>query len=112
MNQTKVSTLRRTLEKIARALGGKLGDTEDFVDSREEIDRLIASETAPVITHGAWLARHGIVFPKPGTLPPERVPAELKRLLSALAFARVFITGTDHLSDIQLYDRLYAEVLV
>ena len=94
-----------------RALGGVLGPTRDFDDDRDPIQLLIAAETAPLITHGAWLRRHGLTFIAPDALRPRELPGELRRLILALAFARVFLSCTDHLGDTALYSWLCAEVL-
>lgn len=112
MKPQKEDKARRALVRLVHNLGGSLSDeTDDYRDKRDPVERLIASETSPMITHRDWLERHGVTFPAPGTIQPEHLGAELKRLIAALAFARVFLDRTDHLSDTQLYDRLHAEVL-
>src|SRR5471032_989690 len=97
---------RLELEQIVRTLGGVLGPTQDFADERDLVARLIAGETAPLITHRDWLKRHGLVFTAPDRLQPGDLASELQRLIHALAFARVFLNFTDHLSDSALYVRL------
>jgi len=109
--QTERTARRSRLERTVRALGGVFAPTKDFDDERELVDRLIASETAPLTTHRAWLQRHGLAFAAPDTLSPAELPAELRRLILALAFARVFLSYTDHLSDSALYGRLWEDVL-
>jgi|SRR5882724_5256 len=102
---------RARLEKIVRALGGVLGPTKDFGGGQDLLQRLTAAETAPRITHGTWLKRHGLAFTAPDALRPRHLATGLRRLIAALAFARVFLEFTDHLSDAALYARLWNEVL-
>ncbi len=102
---------RSKLEATVRALGGVLGPTRDFDDDRDHIQLLIAAETAPLVTHGAWLRRHGLAFTAPNALLTKDLAGELRRLIQALAFARVFLSYTDHLSDAALYAWLWTEVL-
>jgi hypothetical protein len=102
---------RSQLEETVRALGGVLGPTRDFDDHGDPIQLLIAAETAPLITHGAWLRRHGLAFMAPDALRAQELAGELRRLIQALAFARVFLSCTDHLSDAALYAWLWAELL-
>jgi hypothetical protein len=99
------------LERTVRALGGVLGPTRDFSAPGSAVDRLLAAETAPFITNRTWLARHGLIFAPPKTLSPAELPNELRRLIDALAFARVFLSSTNHLNDEALYLRLYDKVL-
>ena len=73
--------------------------------------RVIAWETGPMSSHGEWLARHGWMFPAPEKLECAEVKRELWRLIDALAVARVFLSHTNHLSDVELYLKLSHEVL-
>jgi hypothetical protein len=75
------------------------------------LKRVIAWETSPVFTHREWLARHGLVFPPPEDLDRPALERELWRLIEALAVARVFLSHTNHLSDGELYAKLWREVL-
>ncbi len=109
--QTATARRLTQLEETVRALGGVLGPTKDFAEEQDHIQRLIAAETAPPITLRAWLKRHGLEFAAPGALSQAKLPGELQRLIGALAFARVFLSCTDHLSDSSLYAKLWKEVL-
>ena len=109
--QTAAARRRAELEEAVRTLGGVLAPTTDFTEEQDHIQRLIAAESAPPVTLRAWLMRHGLEFAAPGALPPEKLPGELQRLIQALAFARVFLSCTDHLSDSALYFRLWKDVL-
>lgn len=103
----------RLAEKI-RELGGIVPEAPDKDISEPEVaflDHMIAWETGPFSTHCEWLARHGLVFEPPEELRGRRLKAELWRLIESLAAARVFLYRTNHLSDAELYARLWHEVL-
>jgi hypothetical protein len=108
-------TRRRQLETRIRELGGVVGSVPGPEPHTEMInaflERVLAAETAPHITHREWLKRRGRQFPAPETLHGPHVTVELWRLVQALATARVFIERTDHLDDAGLYARLWHEVL-
>ncbi len=107
---------RARLEEKIRELGGVLPvHGEDDAASDLELgflERVIAWETGPRSTHGAWLARRGLHFMPPAELAGRALKRELWRLIEALAVARVFLYHTNNLSDEELYARLWSEVLV
>ena len=78
---------------------------------KEIYRKLLASETAPMSTNREWLRRRGWIFPEPAKLSGLQVKEELWRLIRALEKARLFIENTDHLSDAELYARLWHDVL-
>lgn len=57
------------------------------------------------------LIRAGVELPPPEDLDDAAVTAKLGELFEALARMRVFFSGTDHLSDRQLYEKLLRETL-
>jgi hypothetical protein len=108
---------RAQLEEKIRELGGLIGRP---AGEREEVsdleltflERVIGWETGPFSTHRAWLERHGLGFIPPAELAGPRLKAELWRLIESLAaVARVFLYHTNHLSDAELYHKLWHEVL-
>jgi hypothetical protein len=108
------ANLRAQLHQKIRELGGLVSDPVGNDVSDHELSFLhhvIAWEKGPFSTHGEWLARHGLVFLPPEELAGARLKRELWRLIEALAVARVFLYHTDHLSDDELYAKLWHEVL-
>lgn len=106
--------LRAQLGRKIRELGGIMSEpVQDEVSDLELefLNRVIAWETSPLSTHRAWLAREGLVFPAPEDLDGPGLERELWRLIEVLAVARVFLSHTDHLSDDELYGKLWHEVL-
>lgn len=105
---------RDRLRQEIRDLGGLVGGANDERVSEHELaflEQVRAWETGPRSTHRAWLARYGHTFAPPAELAGPRWKIELWRLIRALAEARVFLCHTDHLSDAELYARLWSEVL-
>lgn len=104
---------REELVKKIRELGGDVPDSDGDPSELELtfLARVVAWETRPCSTHGEWLAQRGYVFDPPEELHGRELKMELWRLIKALAFARVFLENTDHLSDAELYTRLWNEVL-
>jgi hypothetical protein len=95
-------------------LGGKVGVSPAEDPSETELDFLehvLAWETRPRSSNREWLKRHGQNFLPPFACGDDQLAAELARLTSALATARVFLYHTNHLTDRELYERLFSEVL-
>jgi hypothetical protein len=106
--------LRAQLGRKIHELGGILPEPAGDEVSDLELDflkRVIAWETSPTSTHRTWLARQRLVFPAPEGLHGSALEHELWRLIEALAVARVFLYHTNHLSDAELYAKLWHEVL-
>lgn len=75
---------RAKLEEEIRELGGLIGRPAGESDDasgmeRTFLERVIAWETGPFSTHGAWLARREWARDFPGTLPPPRKRAPYRR---------------------------------
>ncbi len=104
---------REHLVKQIRELGGEVPDSNCEISELELsfLARVVAWETRPFSTHGEWLAQHSYVFDPPDELRGPALEKELGRLIDALAVARVFLMHTDHLSDAELYTRLWNDVL-
>lgn len=105
---------RARLVQQIEALGGFVPAAGPGAVSELELDflaRILATETAPHLSNRAWLERTGACFVAPDELPVGALEPELWRMIAALAAARVFISYTDHLSDEELYRRLWGEVL-
>jgi hypothetical protein len=58
-----------------------------------------------------WLNGRGVTPPDPATVTDADLHETLWRLIEELASARIFIEGTDHLSERELYEKLWNESL-
>jgi hypothetical protein len=105
---------RARLEEKIRELGGIMPVASNDNTSGEELaflEYVLAWEKGPFATHCEWLARHGLVFAPPEELRGRALTVELWRMIAALAVACVFLYHTNHLSEAELYARLWHEVL-
>lgn len=66
-------------------------------------------EEAPSTSHFEQLTEAGLKLPPPETMNDEELTAKLWEAIEFLGRMRVFITGTDHLSDRELYTHLWVD---
>jgi hypothetical protein len=74
-------------------------------------ENVIAYETAPHTTHFDQLTRAGIDLPPPETLDDAALADKLWEIIRGLADIGTFLSSTDHLSDRELYDLLWNDLL-
>jgi len=77
----------------------------------EVVDRIHAYEFGPRTTDLEELRASGIEVPAADGLSDDMLSRALKRVIDGLADLRVYLTGTNHLSDRALYRRLEEEIL-
>src|SRR5579871_1528825 len=70
-----------------------------------------ALDQAPQTTHFEQLRRHGLDLPNPNSLDDVQVCEKVWEVIRKLAEMNVFVTSTNHLSDRELYERLWSDVL-
>jgi hypothetical protein len=64
-------------------------------------------ETAPVVTDCELLTRDGLDLPAPEAMEDDNLTATLWQVIRLLAHQRTFLERTNHLSDRELYVRLW-----
>jgi hypothetical protein len=68
-------------------------------------------EDGPTTTNFDQLTAAGIQLPEPGSIPDADMRTKLWEVLAGLAKLRVYLENTDHLSDRELYAKLWHEIL-
>jgi hypothetical protein len=68
-------------------------------------------ETAPVVTDLELLVRDGLDLPPPHALSDANLTAKMWQVIRQLAHRRTFLERTNHLSDRELYGRLWCKWL-
>ena len=72
---------------------------------------VVQYEEASWTTHFQQLEQAGVSLPAPETLTDQEVTEKLWEVINKLAQMRIFLEETDHLSDRELYTRLWSEDL-
>ena len=88
-------------------------ESEDMShELREQFwEYVVAYEEAEWITSFDLLVQSGIKLPAPEELDDSQLTAKLWEVIHGLAMLRMFLYSTDHLSDRELYEELWHEVL-
>lgn len=74
-------------------------------------ERVVAFEEAEWTTSFDQLVQGGVELPAPEALDDSQLSAKLWDVIRGLAMLRTFLYCTDHLSDRELYEELWHEVL-
>ncbi len=110
--EKKIEQLKRKAEELAggRMVDGKSGECPPDVEE-QFWDQVVAYESAPWTTHFKQLEEAGVQLPAPEELNDKELTAKLWEIIRRLAFMRVFLSQTDHLSDRELYTLLWTDTL-
>jgi len=74
-------------------------------------ERVVAFEEAEWVTSFDQLVQGGMELPVPEELDDSELSAKLWEVIRGLAMLRTFLYSTDHLSDRELYEQLWHELL-
>jgi len=104
---------------MSRSVSGMMREGDAVIHEKREGARgatsfwqsVAAFERAPHTTHFDQLIRAGVTLPEPSKLSDGAVAAKLWEVIEHLALLRVFLRHTDHLSDRDLYELLWWELL-
>src|SRR5688572_18080376 len=83
-------------------------EREAYADYARKMDLF---ENGPETTNFQQLIAKGVQLPEPESIPDADVRKKLWEVLAALADLRVYLDNSDHLTDRQLYAKLWREML-
>jgi hypothetical protein len=108
----RIEELKRRAEELSDGQM-ELGGLDDCLSETEEsfLKYIVDYEEAPWTTHFRQLEEAGLSLPEPDSLTDHALTSKLWEVIRALALLRVFIDQTDHLSDRELYEQLWSDVL-
>jgi hypothetical protein len=110
--EIRIERMKRELEELS---GGAMisGSVGDVPPELEEVflERACAWERAPYDTNFNRLVQRGIEMIPPPELDDRTLRVKLQEVFCALAAIRCFLHDTDHLSDRELYTRLWSDGL-
>ncbi|MDO9139854.1 MAG: hypothetical protein Q7U38_05960 [Methylobacter sp.] len=87
-------------------------DSEMSPELREQfMDSMLKYENAEWVSSFTLLEQGGMALPAPDTLDDTQLSAKLWEVIRGLAMLRMFLHNTDHLSDRELYEDLWHDLL-
>jgi len=108
-----IEEMKEELEELSggQALIGRTAQELPLQVEEQFLEYVLAFERAETVTHRELLARDGVPLPPPDELTEDQIEQTLANVIHALAGHRTFLMNTDHLSDHELYSRLWGDVL-
>jgi hypothetical protein len=108
----RIEDLKKQLETLS---GGKmeLGISNDMPEELQEqfLNNVLAFESKATTTNFDQRTRAGVALPDPKNVSDADMHATLWAVIHALARLSVFLNWTNHLSDRQLYEVLWTDIL-
>ncbi len=100
--------------KLSAMPGGYVGGESPDLPLDMELaflEHVYMLECEPTTTHARQLIEYGVSLPPPDSLSPAELEAKIAEVLRSLAEMGVFVIHTNHLTDFELYDQLWREIL-
>ncbi len=108
--QERIEKLRKKMKELG---GGSTFISDDCPSEIQEnfLEHVIAYEETAEVPLFDTLLSSGISLPRPEELGEEQLAAKLWEVINALSLLRVYLHSTNHLSDRELYTKLWSDVL-
>jgi hypothetical protein len=108
--QERIEKLRKKVEELG---GSSTFISDDCPSEIEEnfLKHVIAYEEAAEVPLFDTLLSSGISLPRPDELGEEQLAEKLWEVINALSLLKVYLDSTNHLSDRELYTKLWSDVL-
>lgn len=107
--------IRELKARAAELTGGEIHSWSSGDAPPEVLEQFWENVVAYEETPGAMpmdvLQKGGLELPPPDELDDAALPGKLRDLVQAMALRNMYVYHTDHLSDRELYDRLWSESL-
>jgi len=108
----RIAKLKQKVDEIAGRETAKFESEDVNPDLSEEFwQQIVEYETAPMTTEFQLLEDAGVILPPPEEMDDETLSKKLWALIGRLAKMRTFVESTNHLSDRELYERLWRDTL-
>jgi hypothetical protein len=102
---------RRAKEFVDDELSFFESEQQSSALQKQFMEHVAAFEDAEWTTNFDQLAQGGMALPAPEDLDDAQLNAKLWEVIRGLAMLRTFLYNTDHLSDRELYEELWHQVL-
>jgi hypothetical protein len=110
--QEHIQDLQRRAEEFVNGELLAFESEEMSRDLREQFwEHVVSFEEAEWITSFELLEQGGMELPAPDELDDTQLSAKLWEVIRGMAMLRMFLYNTDHLSDREMYEELWHEVL-
>jgi len=115
MSEKRRNHIREMEEKIQKLSGGRaeIGFSPTCPEALHEkfLEHVLAFEESEKVTLYDELVKGGVQLSPPEELAGERLESKLWDVIRGMALLGAYLHNTNHLSDRDLYDRLWREIL-
>jgi len=108
-----IEEMKRELEELSdgQVMMGTMGEELPPAMEEQFLEQVLDFENAPMVTHREQLTRDGVMLPAPDELNDDELALKLIEVIHTFAARRIFLDGTNHLSDRELYTQLCEDVM-
>ena len=108
--EERIIKLRQELEKDGETIETLSDDIPPDLEEKL-LTAMLQSRTAVPVSLWDLLMRAGLEIPKPDQLDDNALTSKLTEIVDGMASLNAYLVHTNHLSDRELYERLYNDTL-